>query len=236
MAKTIQLKAEPRSASGTTSAKAVRKAGKVPATIYGRHQQPQNLQLDARALSLALSKGSGEHMLVNLEISGGAKTLALIQDVQHHPVKRHILHLDFHALKDDEKMHTTVPVIGQGEPAGVKTGGGLLEQIIRALDVECLPKDLPDSITVDVSTLNIGDAIHVREIALPEGVHARNAADAVVFHCAAPTVEAEPAPAAEGAATEPEVLKEKKPAEGEAAAADAKGGDKKAESKKPEKK
>jgi large subunit ribosomal protein L25 len=235
MAKTIQLKAEPRANAGTTAAKAVRKAGKVPATIYGRHQQPQSLQLEARALALALSKSSGEHILVNLEITGGAKTLALIQDVQHHPVKRHILHLDFHALKEDERMHTTVPVTGFGEPVGVKTGGGLLEQIIRALDVECLPKDLPEAIIVDVAALNIGDTIHVRDIALPEGVHARNAADAVVFHCAAPTVEAEAAPAAEGAATEPEVLKEKKPAEGEAAG-DAKGGDKKADGKKPEKK
>jgi large subunit ribosomal protein L25 len=236
MAKTIQLKAEPRANSCTTASKAARKAGKVPATIYGRHQKAQSLQLDARALSLALAKSTGEHILVNLEIAGGTSTLALIQDVQHHALKRHILHLDFHALKEDEKMHTTVPVTGFGEPAGVKTGGGLLEQIIRALDVECLPKDLPDSIVVDVSALNIGDTIHVSDVALPEGVHARNPADAVVFHCAAPNVEVEVAPAAEGATAEPEVLKEKKPAEGEAAAGDAKGGDKKGDAKKPEKK
>jgi large subunit ribosomal protein L25 len=232
MAKTIQLKAEPRNGSGTTAAKAVRKAGKVPATIYGRHQKPQSLQLDAHLLALALGKVSGEHVLVNLEISGGATTLALVQDVQHHPVKRHIMHLDFHALKEDEKMHTTVPVIGLGEPAGVKTGGGLLEQIIRALDVECLPKDLPDNITVDVSALNIGDSIHVNQITLPAGVHARNPEDAIVFHCVAPTVEAEPAPAAEGAATEPEVLKEKKPEEGAAAPAAGAGKDAKKEEKK----
>ena len=218
MAKTIQLKAEPRSAAGTTAAKAVRKSGKVPAVIYGRHQQPQTLQLDARALSLALAKG-GEHVLVNLEISGQGTSLALIQDVQHHPVKRHILHLDFHALKEDELMHTTVPVIGFGEPVGVKTGGGLLEQIIRNLEVECLPKDLPENITIDVSAMNIGESIHVNEIALPNGVTALISGDNVVFHCAAPTVEAE-APAAEGAAS-PEVLKEKK-AEGDAA-----GGEKK---------
>ena len=220
MAKTIQLKAEPRNAAGTTASKAVRKAGKVPATIYGRHQQPQSLQLDARSLSLALGKGAGEHVLVNLEIAGGATTLALIQDVQHHPLKRTIVHLDFHALKEDEVMHTTVPVISFGEPVGVKTGGGLLEQIIRSLDVECLPKDLPESITQDVSALNIGDTIHVNEISLPAGVVARNPADAVVFHCAAPTVETEVAPVAAEGATEPEVLKEKKP-DAEAAAGDA---------------
>ena len=212
MAKTIQLKAEPRNAAGTTASKAVRKAGKVPAIIYGRHQKPQSLQLDARARALALAKGTGEHVLVNLEIAGVGTALALIQDVQHHPLKRHILHLDFHALKEDEVMHTTVPVIGFGESAGVKTGGGLLEQIIRSLDVECLPKDLPENITLDVSGMNIGDTIHVNQVPLPAGVVARNPADAVVFHLAAPTVEVEAAPGAEGAAASPEVLKEKKPA------------------------
>jgi large subunit ribosomal protein L25 len=219
MAKIIQLKAEPRGAAGTIASKAIRKAGKVPAIIYGRHQQPQNLQLDAHSLHLALGKATGEHLLVNLEIASGGTQLALIQDVQHHAVKRNILHLDFHALKEDETMHTTVPVIGFGEPAGVKNGGGLLEQIIRSLDLECLPKDLPESIVVDVSVLNIGDSIHVNEIKLPDGVSALNPADAVVFHCAAPTVEVEATPT-EGA-TEPEVLKEKKP-DAEAAAGDKK--------------
>ena len=224
MAKTIQLKAELRNGAGTTAAKAVRKDGKVPATIYGRHFAPQNLQLDAHTLALALGKSTGEHILVNLEISGGVTTLALIQDVQHHALKRHILHLDFHALKEDEKMHTTVPVIAFGEPEGVKSAGGLLEQLIRALEVECLPKDLPDSFVVDVSALNVGDAIHVNQLALPAGVTTRINGESLVFHCAAPTVEVEPATAVEGAA-EPEVIKEKKLAEGEAAAPAAGGKD-----------
>jgi len=162
--------------------------------------------------------GGTEHLLVNLEIEGGTNTLALIQDVQHHPVKRHIVHLDFHALKEDEVMHTSVPVIGFGEPIGVKTGGGLLEQIIRALEVECLPKDLPDSITIDVSGMNQGDSIHVNQVTLPAGVTALVNGDAVIFHCAAPTVETAATPA-EGEAASPEVLKEKKPADGAAAPA-----------------
>ncbi len=216
MAKSIQLKAEPRSGSGTTASKAVRKAGNVPAIIYGRHQQPQSLQLNAHGLKLALSKSTGAHALVDLEIVGGARTLALVQHVQVHPVKRHILHLDFHALHEDEIMHTTVALIPFGEPAGVKNSGGLLEQQIRNLDVECLPKDLPDSIVIDVSALNVGDYIHVREIPLPAGVITHHNVEAIVFHCAAPTVEVEPVAGAEGKA-EPEVIKEKKPAEGEAA-------------------
>jgi large subunit ribosomal protein L25 len=218
MAKTVTLKAEPRAKAGTTASKAIRKAGKVPAIIYGRHQSPQSLQLDAHTLSLTLHGGT-EHLLVNLEIEGGTKTLALIQDVQHHPVKRHIVHLDFHALKEDEVMHTSVPVIGFGEPIGVKTGGGLLEQIIRALEVECLPKDLPDSITIDVSGMNQGDSIHVNQVTLPAGVKALVNGEAVIFHCAAPTVEVAATPAEGEAAASPEVLKEKKPADGAAPAA-----------------
>ena len=218
MAKTVSLKAEPRALSGTSASKALRKAGKVPAIIYGRHHAPQSLQLDAHTLSLTL-KGGTAHLLVDLEIEGGAKTLALIQAVQHHPVKRHIVHLDFHALKEDEVMHTTVAVIGQGEPLGVKNGGGRLEQTLRALEVACLPKDLPEHLIVDVSGLNQGDYIHVSEIALPAGVTALSHAEVVVFHCAAPTVEVVETPAEGAAAASPEVLKEKKPAAGAAAPA-----------------
>ena len=216
MAKHISLKAELRANPGTTGSKAVRKAGKVPAVIYGRHFAPQTLQLDAHTLALTL-RGGITHALVDLEIVGGANTLALIQAVQHHPVKRHIVHLDFHALKEDELMHTTVPIVSLGEPLGVKTGGGRLEQVIRNLEVSCFPKDLPESLIVDVSGLNQGDYIHVNEIALPAGVTSLSHAESVVFHCAAPTVEVVETPV-EGAAT-PEVLKEKKPAAGAAPAA-----------------
>ncbi len=216
MAKHISLQAEPRANPGTTGSKALRKAGKVPAVIYGRHFAPQTLQLDAHTLALKL-KGGIEHALVDLEIVGGAQTLALIQAIQHHPVKRHIVHIDFHALKEDELMHTTVPIVGQGEPLGVKNGGGRLEQIIRNLEVSCLPKDLPESLIVDVSGLNQGDYIHVNELTLPAGVTSLSHAESVVFHCAAPTVEVVETPA-EGAAA-PEVLKEKKPAAGAAAPA-----------------
>ncbi len=220
MARTIQLKAQSRGGVGTVEAKKTRNSGFVPAVIYGRHlEKPLNLQLNARDLLAALGKSAGEHVLVDLEIAGSEKTLALIQDVQHHPLKRNILHVDFHALRADEKMHTTVPVICLGESSGVKNAGGILEQLLRSIAVECLPKDLPDSIPVDVSKLEIGDAIHIKDIVLPSGVVATGAPDTSVVHCAAPAVEEVAAPVAlEGAAAaEPEVIKEKK-AEGEEAA------------------
>ena len=228
MAKAIQLKAQPRSGAGTVEAKKARHAGLVPAVIYGRHLgKPQNLQLNAKELKAALGKTSGEHVLVDLEIAGGEKTLALIQDVQHHALKRHIMHLDFHALRADEKMHTTVPVLVFGEASGVKNSGGIIEQLLRSIEVQCLPKDLPDSIVIDVTPLEIGDAIHIKDLPLPEGVTALGNPETSVLHVAAPAVEEVAATAAEGAAaTEPEVIKEKKPEAGaEAAAAGDKGKD-----------
>ena len=221
MAKAIQIKAQPRSVSGTVEAKKARKAGLVPAVIYGRHLgKPQNLQLDARELKAALGKTTGEHVLVDLEITGGEKTLALIQDVQHHALKRHIMHLDFHALRADEKMHTTVPVVVFGEASGVKNSGGILEQLLRSIEVSCLPKDLPESIVIDVTPLEIGNAIHIKDLPLPAGVTALGNPETSVLHIAAPAVEEVAAPAAEGAAaTEPEVIKEKKPEAGADAAA-----------------
>ncbi|GDX11095.1 50S ribosomal protein L25 [Verrucomicrobiota bacterium] len=228
MAKAIQLKAQPRSGAGTVEAKKARHAGLVPAVIYGRHLgKPQNLQLNAKELKAALGKTSGEHVLVDLEIAGGEKTLALIQDVQHHALKRHIMHLDFHALRADEKMHTTVPVLVFGEASGVKNSGGIIEQLLRSIEVQCLPKDLPDSIVIDVTPLEIGDAIHIKDLPLPEGVTALGNPETSVLHVAAPAVEEVAATPAEGAAaTEPEVIKEKKPEAGaEAAAAGDKGKD-----------
>ena len=227
MAKAIQIKAQPRNVSGTVEAKKARKAGLVPAVIYGRHlDKPQNLQLNARELKAALGKTTGEHVLVDLEIAGGDKTLALIQDVQHHALKRHIMHVDFHALRADEKMHTTVPVVTFGEASGVKNLGGILEQLLRSIEVECLPKDLPDSIVVDVTALEIGDAIHIKDLPLPAGVTALGNPDISVLHIAAPAVEEVAAPTAEGAAaSEPEVIKEKKPEAGAEAAAGDKGKD-----------
>ena len=145
MAKAIQLKAQPRSGAGTVEAKKARHAGLVPAVIYGRHLgKPQNLQLNAKELKAALGKTSGEHVLVDLEIAGGEKTLALIQDVQHHALKRHIMHLDFHALRADEKMHTTVPVLVFGEASGVKNSGGIIEQLLRSIDAAiCRGRRMP---------------------------------------------------------------------------------------------
>jgi large subunit ribosomal protein L25 len=228
MAKQVKLKAEPRTTTGRSAARRLKARGIVPAVVYGGKEKSQPLQVSARDINAMLSHASGENILVELEIAGskGTKT-ALLQEVQHSPVGGDILHVDFHAISMDEKIEANVPLEPLGIATGVKNFGGLLDQNIRSLTVECFPKDLPDKITVDVSGLNIGDSIHVRDIKLPQGVVSKVNADLTAFSVAAPVAEEEPVtPEAEAAAAAgPEVITAKKE-EGEAAApaAGTKGG------------
>ena len=225
MAKQVKLKAEPRSATGRSAARKLKARGIVPAVIYGSKQKPQPLQVAVRDINVMLSHASGENILVELEIAGEkGNRSALVQEIQHSPVGGDILHVDFHAISMDEAIQADVPLEAVGIANGVKNFGGLLEQSLRSLTIECLPRDLPDKITVDISALNIGDAIHVRDIQLPQGVKAKVQPDLTAFSVVEPAVEEEPVPvAAEGAAAGPEVITEKKPAEGEAAAPAAAG-------------
>jgi large subunit ribosomal protein L25 len=213
MAKQVKLKAEPRSTTGRSAARRLKARGIVPAVVYGGKDKSQPLQVSARDINAMLSHASGENILVELEIAGakGTKT-ALLQEVQHSPVGGDILHVDFHAISMDEKITAEVPLEPLGIATGVKNFGGLLDQNIRSLAVECLPKDLPDKITVDVSALNIGDSIHVRDIKLPQGVVAKVQPDLTAFSVAAPVAEEEPvtAEAEAAAAAGPEVITAKK--------------------------
>jgi large subunit ribosomal protein L25 len=222
MAKQVKLKAEPRANVGRSAVRKLRSRGLIPAVIYGANDKPQPLQVAARDVNAMMSQASGENVLVELQIGGeGQSRTALVQEVQHSPVGGDIRHVDFHAISMDQMIEAEVPLEPVGTAVGVKTFGGLLEQSLRALAIECLPADLPDRITVDVSQLNIGDAIHVRDIQLPQGVTAKVQLDLTAFSVLAPAVEEERAPTeAEGAAAGPEVITEKKE-EGEAAAGSA---------------
>lgn len=218
MAKQVKLKAERREATGRSAVRKLKARGVVPAIIYGAKDEPQPLQVSARDINAMLSRASGENILVELEIAGEkSNRTALVQEIQHSPVGGDVLHIDFHAISMDQAIQTDVPLEPIGVPEGVKTFGGLLEQSLRSLAIECLPRDLPDRITVDVSKLNIGDSIHVRDIQLPSGVAAKIQADLTAFSVLAPVVEEEPVVAEAEAAAGPEVIKEKKE-EGEAAA------------------
>ena len=218
MAKQVKLKAEPRPDVGRSAVRKLRARGFIPAVIYGGNDKPQPLQVSARDINAMMSQASGENVLVELEIGGdGQSRTALVQEVQHSPVRGEIRHVDFHAISMDQMIQAEVPLEPVGTSVGVKTFGGLLEQSLRALAIECLPADLPDRITVDISHLNIGDAIHVRDIQLPQGVTPKVQVDLTAFSVVAPVVEEAPVAAEAEAAAGPEVITEKKE-EGEAAA------------------
>ena len=226
MAKQVKLTASARTQIGGTVANKLKREGLIPAVIYGGKEKPLPLQVGSRDLSTLLSRARGENILVELEIEqGGARNnrMALIQEVQHEPLSGKIVHVDFHAVNMNEMLHTSVPVEPRGEPMGVKSFGGILEKSLRSLEIECLPKDLPEVLSIDVSGLNIGSSIHVKHIMLPEGVTALDDAELTVFLVAAPAVAEVVAPAAAAAVAQPEVIKEKK---------DEAGGEKKAPEKK----
>ena len=211
MAKQVKLMAQRRTEIGRGAVRKLKARGVVPAIIYGAKDKPEPLQFSRRDINAMLSHASGENILVELEIAGDGKNrLALVQEVQHSPVGGDVLHIDFHAVSMDEMIQAEVPLEPTGVANGVKNFGGLLEQNLRSLAIECLPRDLPDIITVDVSALEIGDSIHVRDIQLPTGVITRIQPDLTAFSVLAPTVEEEPVVAAEEAPTGPEVIREKK--------------------------
>lgn len=209
MAKQVKLAAQRRTSLGRSAVKKLKATGSVPAIIYGAKDKPEPLQVSRREFSALLSHASGENILVELEITGDANRLALVQEVQHAAIGGEVLHIDFHAVSMDEMIEADVPLEPTGTANGVKNFGGLLEQSLRSLSIECLPRDLPDVITVDVSALNIGDAIHVRDLPLPAGVTTRIPAELTAFSVMAPTVAEEPAAGA-AAVTAPEVITAKK--------------------------
>jgi large subunit ribosomal protein L25 len=214
MAIQLKINAQPRTEAGRNAVKKIKRAGFVPGVIYGAKDPALNIQVAERELAKLLDRASSESVLVDVQIQDGADTrnrTALIQEIQHHPVSGRIQHLDLHAVAMDELLTAEVNVETLGEAIGVRQGGGVLELILRTLEIECLPADLPESITVDVSALEIGDSIHVKTLALPSGVTVLNDGDLTVVSVAAPTVVEEPAAALPEAGAQPEVLSEKKP-------------------------
>lgn len=222
--KSVALNAFARSQAGRTEVKKLRNVGRVPATIYGRQTKPENLEVVARELSDLINHSASENILVDLAVDQ-KKRLALVQEVQHHPLSGKVLHVDFHEVNENETVTVSVPVETTGEAVGVKTGGGVLEHVLFKLKVRALPKNLPEQILIDVSALEVGKAIHIGEIKAPEGVEIIGNKSASVVAVAMPKTEVEEAPAEGAAAADVEMTKEKKEegAEGAAKAAPAKG-------------
>jgi large subunit ribosomal protein L25 len=231
--KSVSLTAFPRELRKRNGVKKVRATGRIPAVIYGRHNQPQNLELASRDLENLIHAAASEIVLVDLSIqnANGAKRLALVKDIQHHPLSGQMLHVDMQEVAENEKVTVMVPIETSGEAVGVKTGGGVLEHVLFKVKVRATPRDLPEVITLDVTTMEIGKSIHIGEIPPIPGVEILGHKEAPVVSVAAPISEAAETAAtatAEGAPTQPEMIKEKKE-EGAAAAGEAKAGEKGAE-------
>src|SRR5436190_11659241 len=236
--KSVALNAFPRALARRAGAKKLRTNGRIPAIIYGRQAKPQNLEISAKEMEDLIHHSVSENLLVDLAVKDDSrpKRLALVQEVQHHPLTGKVLHVDFHEVAEDEKVTVSVPVETVGEAVGVKADGGVLEHVLFKIKARGLPKDLPELITVDVSHLKIGQAIHLGEIQAPPGVELIGDKGIPVIAVAAPrTEEEEAAAAAEAAAPgEVEMIKEKKE-EGEEGAPAAKGAEKGAAAKPGEK-
>ena len=222
MATTQALKATLRELTTTGGLRTIRRDGFIPAVVYGKSEPNLTIQVNAREFSNMLHHSATEHILVDLEI-GSEKKLAMVQQVQHDPLSSSILHVDFHAISATEILHAVVPIEVIGESPGVKAGG-LVELVLHEVGVACLPRDLPTSLKVDLSNLQLGEAIHVGELAFPEGVKPTMDPGVVVVLVAEPRAATEEDTAAAAAPTEVEVLREKKPAEGKEGAGGKDGG------------
>src|SRR5208282_6198875 len=229
--KSVPLKAYPRTQTRRGGVKKLRDTGRVPAVIYGRQVKPQNLEINAKEIGDLIHHSASENLLVDLSVENDAraKRLALVQEIQHHPLDGKVLHVDFHEVAENEKVTVLVPVETVGEAEGVKTEGGVLEHVLFKIKVRGLPKDLPEQITVDVSHLKVGQAIHLGEIKTPANCELVGDKQIPVIAVAAPRTEeeelAEAAAAAEAVPGEVEMIKEKKE-EGEEGAPPAKGAEK----------
>jgi len=161
---TVKLLAQPRSATGKQGAKHTRAQGQVPAVVYGEQEETISLSIGAAELRAALATPSGRNVIVQLAIGDRAVTRAVIRDMSRDPITREILHVDFQRISENRPIHIRVPVVVVGSCPAVKEGRGILDHTMRDVEIRCLPKDIPMSIEVDVSELDVGHAIHVNEL------------------------------------------------------------------------
>ena len=214
----IPLRGERREHLGKNATRKARAAGMIPGVVYGHGDEPIPVVIDGREFHLAMGKHRGGNAIVNLAVNEGEYT-ALIREVQYDPLTHHILHLDFHHISLTESVEVKVPVRLTGVPVGVKDGGGVLELITREVEVRCLPTAIPPAIEVDVSALNIGDSVHVRDLAVGDWTVLVEPSVTIATVVPPTVIEEKPAEeavAAAAATEEPEVIAKGKKEEEEA--------------------
>ena len=203
MRKDITVTAEVRTSRGKNEARRTRRAGNIPAVVYGAYQEPVSVAVDPREINKIIYSKTGFNTIFNLSIAGGENTPVMVVDQQVDPIKGNLLHADLKRIDLTKRIRVTVPVHTAGEPQGVKVQGGLLEIVTRSIEIDCLPDEIPESYTVDVSGLMIGQSKRASDVALAGSMKLMSAPDTVIAHVVALRAE-EAAPAAEGAAAAPE--------------------------------
>jgi len=197
-----------RSDSGKGVARKLRAAGRVPGIVYGHGREPQSLSVVARDLDKLLGSIAVSSTVVELGL-GGATTKTLIREVQRHPFKKMIMHVDFQELVAGEKVIVDLPLVFVGVPEGVRLSGALLEQILHKVEVRVDPANIPNHIDVDVSHLAMGHSLHIRDLVLPAGIEVLSEQDATICAVIAPRAAVEAA-AAEPGVAEPELIRKAK--------------------------
>ena len=221
---TVSLSADSRDIKGKGAARTLRSQGQVPAVIYGHGRDPQSLALNARDLDKLLSHIQAESTVIEVTV-GGHTAKTLIREIQRHPIKRQILHVDFQALVAGEKVTVSIPIVLTGVPEGVRLEGGVLDQTLREIEIEVDPSNIPDHIEYDVTNMVIGDSVHISDLKVPEGVEVQDDPETSVAVLAAPRAVIEETPVVAeavegeaGAVAEPEVIgrgKEEEEGEGD---------------------
>lgn len=216
---TASLNAKPRTDKGKGVARKLRAAGEVPGVIYGHGREPQSLTVNAREFNRLAERIRITSTVIELSLDGRvAKTL--IRELQRNPLNRDTLHIDFQELVAGEKVNVSVPLRFTGTAEGVKTGGGILEEVMHQVQVRVDPSNIPDHIDVDVTALTIGHSLHVRDLKLPEGVEVMDDPNNTITTVTPPKAEEVAAPAADGAVVadataEPELIRKVKTDEDE---------------------
>jgi large subunit ribosomal protein L25 len=204
------------------AARRVRVAGKIPAVVYGAGQDAVAVSVDPKVITKILHSDSGHNTIFDLNVEGASVVKAMIVDWQNEPIKGKLLHIDLKRIAMDKTMRVSVPIVLVGIPVGVKTQGGVLEHVLREVEIECLPGDIPSHLDVDVTNLEMNASIHVSDLPHSGSIKFLGAEDATVAHVAAIKAEEVAADAVAATTTEPEVAKKGKTDAPEAAAADTK--------------
>ncbi len=227
----ITVNAEARASRGKNEARRTRRAGMIPAVVYGAYKDPVPIAVSPKQIAQILHSKTGHNTIFNLSIKNGESAAVMVVDGQHDPIKGNLLHVDLKRIDLSKRIRVSVPINVYGEPKGVKQQGGLLELITREVEIECLPNEIPENFMVDVGELLIGQSKRASDLVLSDSVKLISSPDSVLAHVITIKVVEEPAPAeaaavpvAEAAPAEPEVIKKgKKEEEGAEAKPEAKG-------------